>query len=106
MVAVFIDFIDWLLGRKERREERDAYLAAIRAVADASTAQSEMFQAWLDSFKSQTDANAKGWTVTDRDQYLDELSREKPELFVGMPPDLRNDPSAMEEWLGQEIMNL
>lgn len=100
-----IDFIDWLLGRKERRLERDAYLAAINGVVESSKAQSEMFRQWFETMQSAQGEAQKGWTTGDREQYITEMERERPEVFIGMPPALRGDPVAMESWLNEEMLS-
>lgn len=106
MIAYLIDFIDWLLGRKERRAEREAYLEALRSMAEVSKAQSEMLTKWFESLQTQAEAASKGWTMDDRAQYFAEMEKERPEVFSKMPADVKGDPFAMEAWLNEELLKI
>jgi hypothetical protein len=102
----FRDFFDFITGRASRREEREAYMAALSAVVSASMAQTELFRSWLDSFKQASGEPQKGWTQTDREQVIDEILSERPYLKEKMPLGVEGDYAAMEEWLNNEIMHI
>jgi hypothetical protein len=97
-------FFEWLTGRAARREEREAYLKAITVVAESAQAQTAMISQWLGLLNSQE--SVKGWTVTDKDQWLEEQKRNSPESFVGMPVAIADDPQAQIAWLEETVGSL
>lgn len=102
-----IDFIEWITGRKARREDRDAYMAALTAVTQASLAQSQLLTSWLQSFTAAAQGPAqKGWTQSDREQAIDEILAERPALQARIPEAIKGDYHAIESWLGEELMQL
>lgn len=101
--------IDWLLGRTERRAERDAYLDALKVVAEASKANAEALQSYFEMVKSSyaaAEAATKGWTVTDQSQAVDEFLDSHSGLRARLPEEIANDPRAVEAWLTQEIEHI
>lgn len=103
-MGVIARWWDRISGAAERREQRIAYLEALTIVADASRAQSQLLETWVKSFQVPSGAEAqKGWTVTDRDLWLEEQKTEHPEHFVGMPPAIADDPQAQMQWLEDQI---
>lgn len=96
---------DVLSGARERREVRDAYLAALTTVADASASQTQMIHDWLRSFNT-TGEPSKGWAVTAADEWLQEMKDEHPERFAGMPPTIEGDEHAQIDWLTSQAGEL
>ena len=108
-MGVIIEFVDWILGRTERRAERDAYLKALGEVAAASKANADALKGYFDMVKESyvTAANAaKGWTVTDQSQAVDEFLNSRSDLRTRLPKEIENDPHAIEAWLTQEIEHI
>lgn len=107
-VQAIIGFIDWLFGRAARRAEREAYLAALTAVSEASKANADTLRAYFEMVKQSYEMSSptKGWTMTDHKQALDEFFKERPELAAKLPTAISDDPFAMEAWLAQEMDNL
>lgn len=104
-----IAFIDWLLGRAERRAEREAYLKALETVALASKANADALHSYFDMVKSSyaaAEAATKGWTVTDQSQAVDEFLDSHNDLRSRLPEEIAKDPKAVEAWLMQEIEHI
>jgi hypothetical protein len=103
---MFIEVVDWLTGRRARREEREAYLKALEVIAKASEANANNIKAYFDMVKASYDsasAMSKGWTNTDHKQAIDELFESKPDLKARLPKEIEGDYMAIEAWLGEEI---
>lgn len=105
LMAWFVDFVEWITGRKARREERDAYMAALQSVTQASMEQSKMLSAWFQSMAAAS-APQKGWTQTDREQALDEILQERPALAAKIPETIKGDYTAIEQWMNEELLSI
>ena len=105
MVTWISGFWDVVSGARERRETRQAYLAALTAVAAASQSQTTMIHDWLRSFNT-TGEPSKGWAVSPADEWLQEQQAEHPERFAGMPAAIDGDAHAQVEWLTSQAGEL